>query len=464
MSDLEIKKIFSEAIPSFGEYSNINSTIQSDDNELSEMLMGGSDQGIGVDTLNIGYKKPKKIIVTENIELYKTMQSFNLKSLDSRKKIVETVKKAMRERLEELNNSIGLNYKKLNNYINAAPLPSIINTTGENTHKLWINALNNTVKNYENMYKKTQDTIQSLLDSYISNGIILKRGRMGDLQNIVSRTIGYNSIEDFAKELAKYDLPDGSKPKTIQSNRSKQQKLLEKFCNNLKNIYNTVIAEQQTRDKKTLDEYFELYENTLSSLDNTVQNGITPMSYKERTVSEVSTSEDDMVVDPKYLHFGGIKDENILKNAPSPAVTVKGKTSNAVIVVDLKNCILYEYSKKGEILSAYPVSSGTKAIPTPPGIYSIGWTENFPYKTAPANTMRRSAPYLFGDAGVVLYFVNSETGTKQPTGVMIHGCYKDEDVGGRLSGGCIRMFNEDIIGIVEKAKRNKGALVKMIYE
>ena len=158
---------------------------------------------------------------------------------------------------------------------------------------------------------------------------------------------------------------------------------------------------------------------------------------------------------------GGIKDSLFLANAPSPKITVAGKTYNAAMVVDITNNILYRYEKDGKAKIAYPVSTGRDSL-TVPGIYSISHVEHYPYDKAPENTLRHRIPCIFGDAGIVLQKVNPQNGTKKPTGIMIHGRYNNDKIGVHSSGGCIRCFNEiDIHNITYQAKQQPGAYILM---
>ena len=161
------------------------------------------------------------------------------------------------------------------------------------------------------------------------------------------------------------------------------------------------------------------------------------------------------------IKLGGTKDPVILMNAPDPEITVRGKKYNAQIVVDTKNNILYKYDDSGNVKKAYKVSTGRENSPTGEGVYSVGWVEQYPYETAPQETLRSQVPLLFGEEAVVLYKVDEKTGAKKPTGIMIHGCYKDSDVGGNWSGGCVRMYNHDIHEIAYDARRQKGAFIKV---
>ena len=162
------------------------------------------------------------------------------------------------------------------------------------------------------------------------------------------------------------------------------------------------------------------------------------------------------------IKVGRTNDSEILKNAPSPKVSVRGQARNAVIVVDTKENILYKYDASGNIKKAYKVSTGRPTSPTHPGVYSIGWVEKSPYNTAPESTLRFRAPGIFGPAAVILHVVDEKTGAKKSTGIMIHGCYKDSDVGGNWSGGCVRMFNSDIMEIASDAKKQKGSYIKVM--
>ena len=175
------------------------------------------------------------------------------------------------------------------------------------------------------------------------------------------------------------------------------------------------------------------------------------------------TQTDELKLDTvkQAMEFDSTKDPEMLKNAPSPKVIVKGKEYNAFVVVDTKKNWLYVYNKSGNATKIYKVSTGNESNPTYPGIYSVGWVEKYPYDTAPAETLRHRAPALFGDEAISLYVVDEKTGSKKPTGIMIHGCYKDSDVGGNWSGGCVRMKNYHIVEVAYDARRQPGAYIKV---
>ena len=155
---------------------------------------------------------------------------------------------------------------------------------------------------------------------------------------------------------------------------------------------------------------------------------------------------------------GGIKDSVFLAKAPSPEIKIKGHSVNALMVLDITNNILYKYDKSGKAKIAYPVSTGRDTLTTP-GIYSISHSEYYPYKTAPESTLRHSVPCIFGDAGILLNVVNPQTGMKKPTGIMLHGRYNVDKIGIHSSGGCARMFNEDIVELANQAQRERGQYI-----
>ena len=168
----------------------------------------------------------------------------------------------------------------------------------------------------------------------------------------------------------------------------------------------------------------------------------------------------------QYIHPGGITDKTVLSKAPDPSVCVNGEKSNAIIVVNIKQHKLYKYNKQAQAEIAYPVATGLYKNSTPTGIYSIGWIEYSPYKSAPPGTKRHRKPYLFGDKAIIMYRVDPKTGKKSSTNILIHGHKKgaESSIGTNASLGCIRLFNPDISKLAEDVKSENGAFVKFIYE
>lgn len=158
---------------------------------------------------------------------------------------------------------------------------------------------------------------------------------------------------------------------------------------------------------------------------------------------------------------GGITDSIFLKKAPTPKITVKGHAVSARIVVDITNNYMYQYDKNGKVEIAYPVSTGRGDL-TVPGLYSISHVEYYPYNTAPEMSLRKNVPCIFGDAAIVLNKVNEKTGVKKATGIMIHGRYNNDTIGVHSSGGCVRLYNEDIAKCANNAKNMCGAYVLIL--
>ena len=156
----------------------------------------------------------------------------------------------------------------------------------------------------------------------------------------------------------------------------------------------------------------------------------------------------------------GTTSQSVLKNAPSPNVTVAGKRKKAAIVVDLSTNVLYKYDKTGKATHAYLVASGKKSTPTDPGLRVITNIERYPYRTAPAKTKRRRNPRDYGPRILILQKVDPRTGRRSPTGEFIHGNHNANSLGKYSSLGCIRMDNAVIIKLAAEVQKGDLVLIK----
>lgn len=156
----------------------------------------------------------------------------------------------------------------------------------------------------------------------------------------------------------------------------------------------------------------------------------------------------------------GTNNELILKNAPSPDVSVMGVNKKAKFVVDLSKNVLYSYNADGEAEQAYLIASGKKSTPTDTGIRVVSHVETYPYRTAPRATKRRKNPRDYGPKIIILNDLNVKTGKQTQIGEFIHGNNKPESIGKYASKGCMRMDNEVIKILAAQVKR--GDIVKII--
>ena len=138
----------------------------------------------------------------------------------------------------------------------------------------------------------------------------------------------------------------------------------------------------------------------------------------------------------------GTTNPEVLKNAPSPEVVVKGDTLNARIVVDIRNNTLYKYDKEGNPEKAYLIATGGKYTRTKPGIRRVSHIEHYPYKYAPAGSKRRRNPRAYGKHIIILDIVDPKTGELSRIGQFIHGNKDESSIGKKVSLGCMRMNNK----------------------
>lgn len=134
----------------------------------------------------------------------------------------------------------------------------------------------------------------------------------------------------------------------------------------------------------------------------------------------------------------------VLRNAPSPWLSVVGETKSAKIVVDLSKNILYKYDDRGQPEKAYLIASGKKSTPTEIGVREVLNIESWPYRMASKSTKRYKNPNDYGPRALILQKLDPITGEKSPTGEFIHGNNNPKSLGKYASKGCIRMDNEVI--------------------
>lgn len=156
----------------------------------------------------------------------------------------------------------------------------------------------------------------------------------------------------------------------------------------------------------------------------------------------------------------GTISQEILANAPSPVIMMRGERKLASIVVDITNNVLYKYDKKGNPQIAYLVATGKDSTPTSAGIRLVSHVESYPYKSAPPNTNRRKVPEVFGPNVIILTMIDTRTGIKWNNGEYIHGNNNPSSLGKHSSHGCVRMDNDVIIQLARQVKR--GDIVVMI--
>jgi lipoprotein-anchoring transpeptidase ErfK/SrfK len=155
----------------------------------------------------------------------------------------------------------------------------------------------------------------------------------------------------------------------------------------------------------------------------------------------------------------GSSDEEVLQFAPSPSVEIMGEETNATIVVDLSNNVLYHYDENGDADCAYRIASGKPQTPTHTGIRMVTHVETYPYRTAPAHTKRRKYPKDYGPKIIMLNKLDPETGELSDIGEFIHGNRNSSTLGQYVSHGCMRMDNDVIKELAANAKRGDIVLI-----
>ena len=139
----------------------------------------------------------------------------------------------------------------------------------------------------------------------------------------------------------------------------------------------------------------------------------------------------------------GTADINVLKNAPSSEVVVKGEKKYAKLVVDIKNNTLYKYDENGNPLKAYLVATGKKGTRTKPRLSIVSHKEDYPYSCAPGSKRSRN-PKAYGNHILILNILDPKTGKQSSTGQFVHGNdgkNDEECLGKKVSLGCVRTKN-----------------------
>ncbi len=156
----------------------------------------------------------------------------------------------------------------------------------------------------------------------------------------------------------------------------------------------------------------------------------------------------------------GTEDFDALKDAPDPAILIKGEHVNAKIIVNLSKNVLYKYNDDGIAEKAYLIASGKPKTPTDKGVRIVTHIETFPYKTAPYGTKRRRNPSAYGPKIICLNIINPETGIQSQTGEFIHGNNNPNSIGKYVSKGCMRMDNEVIKQLAKEVKRGDIVIIQ----
>lgn len=114
-------------------------------------------------------------------------------------------------------------------------------------------------------------------------------------------------------------------------------------------------------------------------------------------------------------------DPKILKTAPDPYFTLKGKKTLAKGVVDITNCRLYIYDNDGKAIEAYRVATGAPSSKTQPGIRKVLKKQVYPYLDCDKSTKRRRFPFDYGPKIAYMNIVDTITGKMWDNGDYVHG-------------------------------------------
>ena len=145
----------------------------------------------------------------------------------------------------------------------------------------------------------------------------------------------------------------------------------------------------------------------------------------------------------------------------SPELTVGDKTVYPAIVVSLSEGRLYHYDYDTYLYDVYPIASGKTSTPTKSGLRIINNIENYPYNEAPKSTKRYKNPNDYGTHILNLSIVDPKTGEITGNdGQYIHGTFKPDSIGKKVSKGCIRVQNEVIDFLAETLKAGQYVLIK----
>ena len=164
-------------------------------------------------------------------------------------------------------------------------------------------------------------------------------------------------------------------------------------------------------------------------------------------------------VQNRIIPEGGTTDAKFMSKAPNPHIVIAGEDKTAVIVVSIKDNLLFKYNKQGKVERVYSVATGKPSTPTKPQVCIVTHKEKHPYRGAPKTTQRWQTPNAFGDYCVCMEIIDTKTGKQRKTGQFLHGTNKPESVGHKASKGCMRMFKKDITTIKDQVNRGDIIIV-----
>jgi len=133
--------------------------------------------------------------------------------------------------------------------------------------------------------------------------------------------------------------------------------------------------------------------------------------------------------------------------------TVAEIANSTFIIISKKNMTLTVYDYKGIIKDNYPIACGRNFgdkeikgdMKTPEGVFSIcdiqnstGWSHDF--KDGEGKIEGAYGPYFI------------RLSVPNQSGIGIHGTHDPNSIGTRVTEGCIRLHNEDLINLVKQIR------------
>ncbi len=174
----------------------------------------------------------------------------------------------------------------------------------------------------------------------------------------------------------------------------------------------------------------------------------------QKTINPVDryTSEDLPTVFREPVNPSGwTNDPEILKNAPDPYFTLKGKKILARGTIDITNCRFYAYDDNGKAIESFRVATGASRTPTKSGIRKVLKKQVYPYLDCERWTKRRRFPFDYGPKIAYLNVVDTITGKMFDNGSYVHGTRHEEAVlrtNRHLTHSCVRFHNRDALYVI----------------
>ena len=170
----------------------------------------------------------------------------------------------------------------------------------------------------------------------------------------------------------------------------------------------------------------------------------------------LSAGQDVFVKSPELVQEG-IEPSMML----SPEIKVANDTIYPALVVDLSENKLYHYDLDGYLDDVYPIASGKASTPTKPALKVINAIEEYPYRSAHRATKRYKNPNDYGTHLLNLSIVDVNTGEIVGNdGQYIHGTFRPETIGKKVSKGCVRVHNDVVDMLAENLKPGQYVLIR----